>query len=131
MTIYGKAAVLATKMQHDGECGSPIAAWSKAVKMATKSKHSQVKVCPRNAYLGLCSMGLVRGVSRGEYTNSKENSEYAVEIVILLNDCSESTTASKSEMWSIVAPGVAHNGQMDVALALWEEDLIDKSNIPK
>jgi hypothetical protein len=63
----------------------PKQSWSQSItKNYPHSVSMQEKGCPRNAFLGLCSEGLVKGVGVGGYTNSKKNKEYAAAAVKLL-----------------------------------------------
>jgi len=83
------------------------------------------KGCPKGAFLGLCEEGLVRGIPRGLYTQSRKNKEYAVRAVRLLK---EGQYAPKDPfvLWSRVMAGDPknYNQQMDVVLALWENGYI-------
>ena len=123
MTKYGEAAVEAAELQR--ECNSPEAAWKRAVKKVfPHSPSSQDKGCPRNAYLGLCEEGLVKGVPPGEYTDSKDNKGYAVDAV---SELRKNPNLTKKELWERVAPErKAMNGQMDVVLGLWEKQKIKR-----
>ena len=120
---YGQAAIKATNMQHNGEYNSPRAAWGKAVEVVfPDSPSSQDKGCPRCAYLGLCEDGLVKGVPRGNYTNSEDNKRYAVNAV---SELRKNPNLTSEELWERVAPkGKTENSQMDVVLALWKNNLI-------
>ena len=83
---------------------------------------------PQVRILGLAEDGLIRGVPRGNYTNSSLNKWYAVEAVKLLRT---SPCLTESELWSCVMRNqpnkVSHNNQMDVVLALWKAGLISPS----
>ena len=86
-----------------------------------------MKSCPKGAFLGLCEMGLVKGIPGGHYTKSSSNKKYALDAVAelrrnpkLLND--------SGALWSAVmernAKSINQNNQMDVVIALWINDLI-------
>jgi len=123
MTIYGDAAVKATKLLISKKCSSPRVAWDMAIKCFTESDESRKKVCPRNAYLGLCDAGLVEGVAGGKHAKT-ENGEYAVELVRAIKANPEIVSLPKEELFQQVAPGVKENGQVGVVFALFENGLI-------
>ncbi len=126
MGKYGEAAVEAT--EHVKQHGSsPKNAWEAAVRSKFPTqKASQEKSCPKVAYLGLCSEGMIAGVAPGDYVRpSLSNKEYAVEAVRLLRS-DPSLAKDKKELWKKVLKGnkKAENNQMDVVLNLWKENLI-------
>ena len=123
---YGLAAIKAAK---EGE--NAIEVWEKAVKELFKSKDSQDKPCPRNAFLGLCEAGCVKGIEVGLYFKRAKpnfNKQYAINAVKTLK---EYPNLSRKELWIKVKVNLdlgnkTHNSQMDVVLALWDEGLIEK-----
>ena len=90
---------------------------------------SQDKSCPRSAFLGLCEEGLVRGVKSGIYLKNKKpslNKKYAIVAVKIF---SKNTSLSKKELWIEVRKELflgekSHNSQMDIVLALGNENYI-------
>lgn len=79
MGKYGQAALDAVALLTRGKALDPADAWSKATSiMFGKGASSQKKSCPRNAFLGLCDAGLVKGILPGNSTTSIDNSSYAV-----------------------------------------------------
>jgi hypothetical protein len=109
---YGEAALIAVR-------------WESAMaKLYPTSPSARKKGCPRGAFLGLCEEGLVRGIPAGRYTSSKDNKEYAVRAAALLTEGKQNW--SISSLWRAVAIDLekTHNSQMDVVLALWNNDLI-------
>jgi hypothetical protein len=88
------------------------------------SQSARKKGCPRGAFLGLCEEGLVKGIPAGHYTASRDNKDYAVRAAGLLTEGKQNW--STSSLWRAVAddPEKAHNGQIDIVLALWNNDLI-------
>ncbi|MFW5898659.1 MAG: DUF6979 family protein [Candidatus Saliniplasma sp.] len=52
-TQFGRAAVNAVRLIHEGEIDDPKDAWKIAVKDETGSDFSQEKHCPKCAFLGL------------------------------------------------------------------------------
>jgi hypothetical protein len=93
---------------------------------------SRDKACPRQAFLGLCAAGLIRGVSPGTCTETSRspNRSYSVTAVRLLVADPSLAQGSKIGLWRRVLRGLGAdpkkkpNEQMDVVLALWEQGLI-------
>ncbi len=96
---YGRAAVLAVEILTKHPAQHPKDAWSKAMKEVTDSKESQIKSCPKSAFLGLCEEGFVKGIPKGKYTKSAKNKKYAVRIAeyIHIHPMDE---YDKNELWS-------------------------------
>tara|TARA_R110001592_G_scaffold163124_1_gene396838 strand:- start:210 stop:590 length:381 start_codon:yes stop_codon:yes gene_type:complete len=119
---YGKVAIKAAKAT-----GNPKDNWLKEVQEAfLDSESSQKKSCPKSTFLGLCKEGLVKGISKGNYTKSIDNTAYAIKAVEIVKQNSQTIFSSK-ELWEKLELGdKSHNSQMDVVLALWENGLIVK-----
>jgi hypothetical protein len=127
---YGRAAVLAVELYRSGKATSPQEAWEQAAAaIFPDSPSSRAKGCPKGAFLGLCSEGLIRGIGPGEYTTSRDNCSYAVRAVHVLED-DPSLAENKARLWSEVMDGEQkrHNSQMDVVTALWTADLIKRND---
>ena len=127
MGKYGETAVEAVNLLNSGRAKSPRDAWDKAaakIFSESLSISSQGKGCPRDAFLGLCEEGLVKGVAPGNYTSSEKNKEYAVKAVQILKN-NPTSSYSQLALWKKVSGGgISHNGQMDVVLSLWKNGLI-------
>ena len=129
---YGSVAIRAVKLAQGGM--DPVQAWKKSAEEEFPSQpssrvpSSRVKGCPKSAFLGLAEDGLIRGVPRGNYTNSCSSKRYAVEAVKLLRT-SPCLEKNKTELWNRVTHNQpkARNQQMDVVLALWKAGLISPS----
>jgi hypothetical protein len=95
-------------------------------KLYPSSLTSQKKICPRGAFLGLCEEGLIKGIPSGNYTASRENKAYAVRAAALLAEGTQSW--SVNSLWKAVSGDSekAHSSQMDVVMALWKNDRIQK-----
>ncbi|WBX78097.1 hypothetical protein PG911_07530 [Tenacibaculum ovolyticum] len=124
MNKYAKTAIECVENFKESNCIKEI--WTKYVKENFDSKSSQEKSCPKNAFLGLCENGLVKGIPKGEYTNSVKNKEYALQAVEILKI---TPTLSPKELWNKVKEKISlgkknHNSQMDVVLGLWEKGYI-------
>lgn len=127
MAQYGEVAVLAVRLVRRGDVPSPVDAWHAAARDRIQSSEgSRRKSCPRDAFLGLCEAGLVAGVPAGQYTRSRKNKTYALEVVRLLIRDAERRSAGPRELWDDVMDGARNRpkGQMDVVLALWTAGLI-------
>ena len=124
---YGEAALMAVRMETYGKALTPAERWQDAVmKLYPTSTISQKKGGPRNAFLGLCEQGLVKGIAAGEWMkpHSKDaNKACAIKAVALLRAGTHKTV---TELWAEVNddPDKTHNSQMDVVLALWKNGLI-------
>lgn len=125
MSKYGEAAVMAVQFLEQGVTSDPADAWEKAVcKLFPTSSALQNKGCPKGAFLGLCSDGLVAGIPEGEYSRSNKNKRYAVKAVEILR--ANKFIASQPELlWKKVAGStIGHNHQMDVVVSLWGSNLV-------
>src|ERR1700690_1897613 len=110
MEQYGRAAVSARQLFLKGRL-SPLEAWRHAV--------VRDEACPRVAYLGLCSAGLIRGIPQGRYGRGGKNAEYAIRAHSILRS-DPKLAEDKIALWQkATAPKVIHHrGQMDIVLAL-------------
>lgn len=125
MSKYGKASVRAVHLFTTGITDSPKEAWTRATGELFESKSSREKGCPKNAFLGLCEEGLIRGISSGQYTNSLKNKQYALDAVAILRRSPELAT-DLNALWKAVMreERKVHNSQMDVVVALWNAGLL-------
>jgi hypothetical protein len=131
MGKYGDAAIRATDLVRSRKHDSPTDAWQAAVEeIFPNSPSSRAKGCPRGSYLGLCEEGIVTGVRAGKYTRSNDNKAYAINALQILR-LEPSLNLDKSELWRRVSAGTekAQNGQLDVALSLWDKGYIDQSKL--
>lgn len=130
MGKYGRASLLALQQIQESRVVDPAAAWKSAVaQIFPDSPSSREKGCPKGAFLGLCSDGLVRGVSLGTYTKSKDNKGYAVKAVQLLKQ-DPSFAERPRDLWHAILDGQekVENSQTDVVIALWNAGAIDASH---
>ncbi|WP_417558821.1 DUF6979 family protein [Mesoflavibacter zeaxanthinifaciens] len=119
---YGLTAIEAVRTI--SEFSSPKEAWEAACKNYFHSISSQNKSCPRDAFLGLCKEGLIKGIMKGNYTRSKLNKSYAVKALKVLQE-NKNEVYSVRELWAkLKLEGKSHNSQLDVVLALWNNNLI-------
>lgn len=129
MNKYGYVALKAVDLLRMNEQSEPLAAWNVAAsEVFGVGSSSKRKGCPRNAFLGLCEAGMVEGIAGIDYANrsmSQKNKCYAIRAVQLLKEKPE-LADGKSKLWSAVMDGgvLTHNSQMDVVLALWNNNLI-------
>ena len=131
MGKYGKASLLALERSQQSSVVDPATAWKWAVaQVFPNSQSSQDKGCPKGAFLGLCSHGLVKGVEPGNYTRSKDNRAYAVRAVQLLKQ-NPSLYERPNDLWSAILAGEekVENSQTDVVIALWNSGALDTTNV--
>lgn len=120
MGKYGSAAEIAARISVSSHV-NPRAAWDRAVaEIFPDSPTSREKGCPRNAFLALCEMGIVKGIAPGEYTRSVRNKEYAKRAISELRS-NPSLVDDDHELWQRVTRGndIVPNHQMDVVTTLW------------
>jgi len=126
MGKYGNAAVMAAKLYREGLASSPNNAWELAmIKIFPSSKSSQVKGCPRGAFLGLCESGAISGIPEGTYCRAEKNKGYVLKALGLLRK--EPHLSHNAEtLWHRVMEGEKKvpNHQMDVVSAIWNAGLI-------
>ncbi len=126
MNGYGKAALEAVRLYVDTEIDSPAAAWHQAAtKLLGEGMPFWDNDYARDAFLGLCEEGLVKGIPPGEYCHSiwpKTHALSALRYIYVRPELSK----RPSELWLLVSEDhQADNGQMDVVLALWNFGLIE------
>jgi hypothetical protein len=121
MADFGRVAVKAVQIC-SADKKDPRTAWDTACKE---------KDCPRNTFLGLCEDGFVRNVPKGNYTRSKKNKSYGIAAVKML--AKDPLLANDLDsLWEAVREIVpdrcdTHNGQMDVVIALWVNNMINQN----
>lgn len=81
--------------------------------------------CPKGAFLGLCSLGVIDGIHPGNYTKSKSSSGYAAAALNLLRRDSR-LVRDKFRLNTLVYGPRTPNDETEVVLALWENGLIRK-----
>jgi len=126
MSKYAEAAIKAVALLKARLAGSPEQAWERATAELFGTRTSaQRKGCPRNAFLGLCEEGLIKGISAGCYTRSRANKRYALIAVRILREA-PALANDRGQLWQKVIGGQqkVHNSQMDVVIALWRAGLI-------
>lgn len=124
---YGRAALRAVEICRTTTAPlTPPEAWELATsELFGAGTPAQKKGCPKGAFLGLCQVGYVTGIPKGDYTRSEKNREYAVAAAALL--AAEPQLADNwPELWKRVLKGDSkqHNSQMQVVIALWQYGLL-------
>ena len=121
MSKYGEAAILAVELIESGKATDPEDGWKQAVrKVFPASQPLQRKGCPKGAFLGLCSQGLVQGIDAGPYGQPTKNGEYAVGAAEVLR-ANRFLCSQPALLWKKVAgPSKTENNQMEVVIALWQ-----------
>ena len=83
---FGNLAVLYAKKIEEDKIEPTIEGLKSLEEELGFSKSKIDKGCPRNAFLGLCSQGLIKGIPKGNYTTSEKNLNYAKEAVRILRE---------------------------------------------
>ena len=124
MKIYGDIAVKAAESYSKYEDMEQ--AWTEISASFPIKESIRKKGCPKNAFLGLCRAGLVKGINPEKVkTKHSKNGEHAVAAVSLLKNDPEWANQKKSVFWrEIVGNEKKYNSQLHVVLALWEKGLI-------
>jgi hypothetical protein len=133
MGKFGEVAVKATRRLNSAEVSDPREAWHSAAQTLLSYSTSMMrKHCPRNAYLGLCEVGLVKGAPRGPWITSDKNKLYAVGAVQALRADPTWLDRPTRLLWRVVSQSTkAQNNQIDVVFELWRNGLITQEPIPE
>jgi hypothetical protein len=127
MNKYGQAAIKAVRLIAENQNLTPIEAWEIATIMIFgKNNSGQAKSCPRNTFLALCETGRVKNVPLNDYTTSVLNKRYALDALKLLEFQPE-LSDNPMQLWKSIPhenAEILHNSQMNVVVALWNENLI-------
>ena len=101
--------------------------WEKEARSVFTKDSFVKKGCPKGCFLGICEEGLIIGIPKGKYTNSKKNKAYGIEAIKILRKNDEYKNQPE-ELWKKI-PGApnTYNHQMHVVCALWKADLINKA----
>jgi hypothetical protein len=103
---------------------NPKIAWEKEIANYCFTLSMQKKNCPKSAFLGLCEERFVKGIPKGNYTNSKTNKQYSItayQYLLSTNSC-----PSESVLWGIATKGanIHSNQQMEIVISLWQVKLL-------
>src|SRR5260370_15417165 len=125
MGKFGQAAILATECVASKGL-APREAWDFGIAQLSASASSQVKSCPRNAYLGLCEAGVVVGIKAGPYgAPNNKNGQYALNAYRILKSNPNRPPANTALWTQATAPDVlVENQQIDVVVSLWKRALL-------
>ncbi|MDR0786073.1 MAG: hypothetical protein LBE74_09395 [Treponema sp.] len=130
MADFGSVAVMAAKLCMDNTSVNPREAWDKSCEKLGLSDYQRKKGCPKSAFLGLCEEGFVYNVPKGNYTRSVKNKSYGIATVKILAK-NPSLVNNVDNLWAAIREEVpdrckTHNGQMDVVIALWVNNMIKR-----
>lgn len=128
MNKYNQAAIKAVELMHKDLYHSPIEAWEIATaEVFGEGTWGAKKGCPKNAFLGLCEEGYIKGISSGVYNLRKDskNKRYVVKAASIIKEQPDLLN-NKKELWNLVTEGnrISHNYQLDVLEALWKREYI-------
>ena len=132
MGKYGDTAVRAAGLLQQGHESARDAWQTITEQIFAGSEDGRRKPCPREAFLGLCQAGMIRGVSAASCVESDSglNRGYAREAVRLLRADPKLAQGASPALWRRVMTELRadetkrHNQQMDVVLTLWNKGLI-------
>ena len=131
MGKYGQAALKAVALVTGGKTADPADAWRQAtIPLFGKGTEAQRKSCPRDAFLGCCEAGFVKGIKPGNYTRSTLNKLYAVTAAHILKINPSLANLTEIDLWKKVlsqlrkATSKTHNDQMHVVLTLFRNKLL-------
>ena len=129
--MTSKYGIVAVQAASDASKGiHPLDAWKFSAARVFKNNPSCIsKSCPKSTFLGLAELGVISGISPGEYTKSVVNKKYAELALKLL--CEDSSWLNNpSKLWEKIMEGTEkkHNSQMDVVTALWQAKLFNNQN---
>ncbi|MBD5447760.1 MAG: hypothetical protein HDR32_08520 [Treponema sp.] len=101
--------------------------WEKIARSVFTGNSLVEKGCPKGCFLGICEEGLITGIPKGKYTNSKKNKAYGISAITILRENDEYKNQPE-ELWKKI-PGApkTYNHQMHVVCALWKAGLINKN----
>lgn len=120
-TVFGKTCIAAVKLIAD-EKTDPEKAWKKAIQVYTHSLETRIKSCPKNAFVDLCASGYIKGIKKQNDIALSENGKISIEAINILENDNWKIN-SKSKFWSENF-NRSHQGQLDVILALKENNLL-------
>ena len=120
-TVFGKTCITAVKLIAD-EKTDPEKAWKRAIQVYTHSPKTQIKSCPKNAFVDLCASGYIKGIKKQNDIALSENGKISIEAINILKT-DNWKIKSKSKFWSENF-NRSHQGQLDVILALKENNLL-------
>lgn len=126
MGKYGTAAEIAAGLLAEQYTTLPRAAWKSAVgRVFPDSKSSQNKGCPRDSFLALCGMGVVKDVAAGDYTRSIKNKGY-VERALDAIRLNPALVTDETSLWRVATNHVEKtpNHQMDVLTTLFRKGFV-------
>ncbi|PQP80737.1 hypothetical protein C0Q44_26280 [Paenibacillus sp. PCH8] len=128
MSKYNQAAIRAVELIHQNINNSPGRAWEIATaELFGEGTWGAKKGCPKNAFLGLCEEGYVKGVSTGIYNSRKnlKNKGYVIKALSIVQKQPD-LLDDKKKLWNQVTEGnrMSHNYQLNVLEALWKSNYI-------
>jgi hypothetical protein len=134
MSQYGNVAIEVVKRFLAASSNSnqlnPAFEWINVAKLLISSQSSREKGCPKDAFLGLCENGLVKGINPGQYIKFTDNKKYAIEAVNILKNNPHYLSFSSQKLWEEVMDSLKlskkkkHNQQMNIVLDLWKSNYI-------
>ena len=124
MNKYAQVAINTVK-EINTNGGSPSEVWKEKANLIFGCGTSAAKKgCPKGAFLGLCESGYIKGVARGNYTNSIKNKKYAIKAVAILREKPDMANSPK-DLWNkVIDEEKKSNSQMEVVCELFKVGMI-------
>ena len=128
--MYPFIAITAAKLLQPNKNLGPKEAWKKAIEIYNKEYERSLqdnKGCPRNTFLGLCNLGLLKGVNEGDYGPKSDNMEYArvgVRLLAIGNQYQRHGDLWTDILKELRIESKAPNSQAEIVLALFNNDYL-------
>lgn len=126
MTIFEKATIGAVNIIQAEHISDYEKAWHEALSKFTTSNETLSKDCPKNTFVDLCSFGFVKGINKKMNRTLSENGRKAIAAIEILNNQNWQFN-NKKNFW-IENFETSHQSQLDIILALKNEDLLILNN---
>jgi hypothetical protein len=122
-TVFGKAAIAAAEALQANWDDLELL-WRASVARYSGSYSMVAKGCPKGAFFGLGAAGLLKGVHGQRFPAVNANGTYAIKAVAELL-CNPTLSEDRLGLWRrVTPPGLNHNHQMDVVVALFHERIL-------
>lgn len=120
MNKYAKAALMVVTDCSGKSSPNIRAAWSTAISVLDAYDEQ----CPKIAFIGLCSEGMIKGIPANSYGLKREtkNKRYAVDAAKLLLAGHDMDIPS---IWERVTDKkIVHHGQISIVISLYQAELL-------
>jgi len=136
MTNYEAITLKAVKILSEKQTSSFEEVWKKSGKELDLEESIWKKGCPKNAFIGVCEMGLIKGIQGIPNVELSKNGKYAVTALrLIIKNPQLYTNMSGPDLWREVLKechletSKNYNQQMAVVLTLWNNNKIDTEKL--